>query len=140
MTWEIPVHFLIRTMSYSQKRKKLRDLLWSKLQAGIPGITMNGCSEKRLPGNLNVCLPGIDSEILMLRLTNVALSTGSACSEKSSAPSYVLSGIGLSDHCACSAVRFGVGKNNTESEIEFAAAQTILAAKQLAGCQKMLLA
>ncbi len=118
----------------------LRDRLWQKLKSEIPNITMNGCPEKRLPGNLNACFPGIDSEILMLRLTNVALSTGSACSEKSTAPSYVLSGIGLSDRCACSSLRFGVGKNNTETEIDFAAAQTILAAKDLAGCQKMLLA
>lgn len=98
-------------------QKKLRDMLWMGLQENVKDVTLNGHATQRLSGNLNVHFKGIDGEMLMLRLKNIAVSTGSACSGLKSKASHVLSGIGLSDLEAKASVRFGIGQSNTEAEV-----------------------
>ncbi|HLV80354.1 MAG TPA: cysteine desulfurase family protein [Chthonomonadaceae bacterium] len=88
------------------------------LKAALPGICLNGHPTRRAPGNLSLCFPGLDAGSLMLGLNDVAVSAGSACNTGSAAPSYVLKAIGMSDEAARSTLRFGLGRFNTEAEVE----------------------
>ncbi|MEI6426964.1 MAG: aminotransferase class V-fold PLP-dependent enzyme [Pseudanabaena sp. ELA607] len=99
----------------------LRDQLWSKLQV-LPEIYLNGHPSQRLAGNLNLSVGGVDGAALHLGLRSVvAVSAGSACSSGNvgdTAPSHVLKAIGRSDSLARASIRFGLGRDTTESEIE----------------------
>ena len=98
----------------------LRRRLWSHLKQ-IPGTTINGDEEERLPGLLNVGFVGIDGETLLMALDDVAVSSGSACTSASVEPSYVLNAIGLEDDLAHASLRFTVGRFTTQEEVDFAA-------------------
>jgi cysteine desulfurase len=107
--------------SESVRIRRLRDRLKAKLEAGLDQIFVNGSMEHRLPGNLNVSFSGVDSDALLMDLHDVALSSGSACTSATVEPSYVLKTLGVSDALAHAALRFGVGRFNTEDEIDYAA-------------------
>ncbi|HLK47493.1 MAG TPA: IscS subfamily cysteine desulfurase [Bryobacteraceae bacterium] len=109
----------------------LRDRLSGKLESELDGVTVNGSREHRLAGNLNVSFGSVDAAALLLSLPDVALSTGSACSSAAPEPSHVLKALGLTPEAVRGAVRFGVGRFNTEEEIDFAAARVIEAVKKL---------
>lgn len=112
----------------------LRDRLLDTLTARLPDARVNGATNRRVPGNLNLSFSGIDAEALMQAMPGLSVSTGSACTSTSVEPSYVLRALGLSDATARGAVRFGLGRPTTESEID-AAAEMIIAAvsRQRAG-------
>ncbi len=96
----------------------LRDRLWHRL-CSLPGIHLNGHPTQRLAGNLNISVEDVDGQALLLGLrSQVALSTGSACSSKSSKPSHVLTALGRSAPLARASLRFGIGRFNTEAEID----------------------
>jgi cysteine desulfurase len=99
----------------------LRDCLWQRLCEAPGGAILNGPRERRLPGNLNVSFPGVDSEKLLLALPDVALSTGSACSSALPEPSHVLLALGLSEDLARSSIRVGLGRGTTQEEVDRAA-------------------
>jgi cysteine desulfurase len=102
----------------SKRQLKLREKLWSLLSQ-LKGIHLNGHPTQRLPGNLNVSVEGGDGSALLLGLqSTVALSSGSACSSTATAPSHVLKALGLSEKLAYASLRFGIGRFNTEAEIE----------------------
>ena len=82
-------------------------------------IKANGSLLHRLPGNLNLVFPGIGAAALLMSLPDVALSTGSACSSAEPGPSHVLQALGLDQSAARSSVRFGLGRLNTEEEIDY---------------------
>ena len=85
----------------------------------LPDIYLNGHPSQRLPGNLNISVGGVDGSALMLGLQpTVALSSGSACSSASTAPSHVLKALGRSDRLARASLRFGLGRFTTAAEIE----------------------
>lgn len=109
----------------------LRDRLQAKLLAGLERVRVNGSTQRRLPGNLNMTFEHVDSESLMMGMRDVALSSGSACRSASIQPSHVLRAIGLSDDEAHSSLRFGVGRFNTEEEIDFVAERLIEVAQKL---------
>ena len=96
----------------------LRDLLLQRLSENIPEILVNGSMEHRLPGNLNVSFTFVEGESMLMAIRDVAVSSGSACTSASLEPSYVLRAIGLDDENAHSSIRFGIGRFNTEEEIE----------------------
>ncbi len=98
----------------------LRDRLWSGLSERIPGIVLNGHPVHRLPNNLNVSLPGLDAETLLLSLdrAGISASSGSACTSGSIEPSHVLSAMGLSDARLKSALRLTLGRGTTVEEID----------------------
>jgi cysteine desulfurase len=98
-------------------RDRLRELLWKKLS----GLSLNGSMQHRLPGNLNISFEGIESEALMMGIPAVALSSGSACTSASLDPSYVLKACGVTDLNAYAAIRFSIGRFNTQDEIDFVA-------------------
>jgi len=96
----------------------LRDRLWHQLQQ-LDGIYLNGHATQRLPGNLNVSVEGVDGQALILGLQPVvALSSGAACSSAKIAPSHVLTALGRSESLAYASLRFGIGRFNTEAEID----------------------
>jgi cysteine desulfurase len=126
----------------SQRLFELRQRLWDQLAASIPGIKLNGPAwstvtddlgihPARLPGNLNVCLPRVEGQSLMLKVPQLAISSGSACTSAAPHPSHVLLGIGLTEDEARTSLRFGIGRFNTREEIDRAAAWIAQAYDQL---------
>ncbi len=100
---------------------ELRDLLWQELSQ-LDGIYLNGHPTKRLPGNLNISIADVDGQALRLGLqSDIAVSSGSACSSAKTAPSYVLTALGQSNELAYASIRFGIGRYNTIAEIAQAA-------------------
>jgi cysteine desulfurase len=118
----------------------MRDRLADGLFAAIPDATLNGPAEpsRRLPNNLNVTVPGIQGETLLLSLDvlGVAASAGSACTTGNTEPSHVLRAMGLSDDACRSALRFTVGRANSEEQIDDAIdalVESVNRARSLAG-------
>jgi cysteine desulfurase len=105
----------------SQRLSNLRQRLWDGLRGYLPDAYVNGSWAARLPGNLNVTVPGLDAETLIAATPGVAYSTASACSSTSVEPSYVLSALGLSDRDAAASIRLGLGRMTTETEVDRAA-------------------
>jgi cysteine desulfurase len=103
----------------------LRDRLHQRITAGLDQVLLNGHPEKRLPGNLNVSFAFVEGEALMMAIKDVAVSSGSACTSASLEPSYVLHSMGLDEDLAHSSIRFGLGRFNTEAEVDFVAALMI---------------
>lgn len=103
----------------------LRERLRTKLFEGLDQVTLNGDLERRLPGNLNVSFAHVEGESLMMGLREMAVSSGSACSSATLEASYVLRAIGVGDELAHSSIRFGLGRFNTEEEIDHAASRVI---------------
>lgn len=110
----------------------LRDVLLAKLRAGIPGLAVNGSVTARIAGNLNLILPHIDAEDFTLALTDVAISTGSACASGSNEPSSVLAAIGLDPNAAARSIRLCLGRYTTAEETGHAAEAMIAAWRKLA--------
>jgi cysteine desulfurase len=96
----------------------LRERLWTRL-SDLPGIYLNGHSTQRLAGNLNISVDGVDGAALLLGLQPVvAVSSGSACSSATLEPSHVLRAIGRSTPLASASIRFGIGRFNTDVEVD----------------------
>jgi cysteine desulfurase len=104
---------------------KLRIKLHDGIRGGLEGVQLNGHPEKRLPGNLNLSFEYVNSDALMMAIKEIAVSSGSACSSAEVGPSHVLKAIGASDEVLHSSIRFGIGRFNSEEEIEYAAAKVI---------------
>ncbi len=105
--------------SESNKIRHLRDKLLSVISTNINDVNINGSMEARLPNNLNLSFKFVKSENLLLELREIALSTGAACASASIKPSHVLKAIGLRNDLAQASVRFGLGRFNTEEEIDY---------------------
>lgn len=99
----------------------LRDRLHQRLSKGLDQLTLNGDPERRLPGNLNISFAFVEGEGLMMAIKDVAVSSGSACTSASLEPSYVLKAMGLDEDLAHSSLRFGLGRFNTEAEVDYVA-------------------
>lgn len=98
---------------------QLRTTLWKGLQETVPGVLLNGSESERLPGNLNISIPGVQGEALLLALKDVALSSGSACTSTDSEPSHVLLALGRSHDLADASLRFGLGRGNTQEDVDW---------------------
>ncbi len=109
----------------------LRDVLYSKLSKGLTDIYVNGSEEHRIHGNLNVSFAFVEGESLLMALKDVAVSSGSACTSASLEPSYVLRALGVGDELAHTSIRFGIGRFNTQEEIDYVADHVIFAVKRL---------
>ncbi len=138
--------------SEGERLGALRGRLYFGLQSAIDGVALRGPAldepappsdasaqpgdrsppgSLRLPGNLNVGFEGIDGEALLMQMRRVAASSGSACTSADPGPSHVLRALGLDVDAARSSVRFGLGRANTEAEIDFAIAATAEAIARL---------
>ena len=100
---------------------RLREKLWAGIRH-LPGIQLNGSTQQRIAGNLNFSVSGIDGAALLPALSELAVSTTSACSSASSQPSYVLRALGLSNELAHSSVRLSLGRFTTAEQVEEAIA------------------
>ena len=117
--------------SESVRLSALRDRLLEALRKDLDGVHLNGPSgARRLPHNLHVSFEGIEGERLLMALGDLAVSTGSACSSGSQAPSHVLQAIGGTE-AAGPSIRFGLGRNTTEEEIDSAAARVVKVVRSL---------
>lgn len=96
----------------------LRERLRTRIQARIEHATLNGSLEKRLPGNLNMSFAWVEGESLILSLTDVAVSSGSACASAKLEPSHVLRALEVDEPLARASIRFGLGRFNTEAEVD----------------------
>lgn len=101
--------------------KTFRNQFMNIIQTRIGDVLINGSTEERLPNNLNISIPGIESKSLVVQLKDVAISTGSACTSASVEPSHVITALGFGEERAHSAIRIGWGRFTTEEEVERAA-------------------
>jgi cysteine desulfurase len=107
-------------MSHEAERLiRLRERLRKGIMDGLSDTYINGHPTERLPGNMNISFAYVEGEALMMGVKDVALSSGSACTSASLEPSYVLKALGVGDELAHSSLRFGLGRFNTEEEVDF---------------------
>lgn len=112
--------------------RSLRDRFLAAVRAGVDGVTVHGSLEHRIPGNLSLAFDGVEAEALLLRLgRRVALSAGSACSSATLEPSHVLKALGVPHDVAHRTVRVGLGRFNTEAEVDEVSALFITEVKAL---------
>lgn len=112
----------IAAAGMAEENRRLLDLR-DKLQAGIferlDEVYLNGHPRERLPGNLNISFAYVEGESLLMGLNDIAVSSGSACTSATLEPSYVIRALGVGDELAHSSIRFGIGRFNTEEEVDF---------------------
>jgi cysteine desulfurase len=97
----------------------LRERLREGIQSQVPFTFVNGSMEHRLPGNLNISFAYVEGEAMLMGLKDVAVSSGSACTSASLEPSYVLRAVGVEEEMAHTSIRFGLGRFNTEEEVDY---------------------
>ena len=115
----------------SARIKALRDRLNQKLHDGLDELYINGSMEHRLPGNLNISFAYVEGESLLMGINDVAVSSGSACTSASLEPSYVLKALGAGDELAHSSIRFGLGRFNTDEEVDYVVAKLVSVVSKL---------
>jgi cysteine desulfurase len=97
----------------------LRERLREGILSRVEGVQVNGSLAHRLAGNLNLSFEGVDGEALLMALRDVAVSSGSACASASPEPSHVILALGVSRDLAHASLRFGLGRGNTEAEVDY---------------------
>ncbi len=129
-----------------RRLRLLRQRLYDGLTSGLSDVHLNGAplpaieadgalspdvEERRLPGNLNVSFEGVDGEALLVSMKDVAVSSGSACTSASLAPSHVLTSIGVAPELAHASIRFGLGRWSTGEEVDYAIEKAVRAVLRL---------
>jgi cysteine desulfurase len=109
----------------------MRDRLKDKIMSGLDEVYINGSVEHRLPHNLNISFAYVEGESLLMGINDVAVSSGSACTSATLEPSYVLKALGTGDDLAHSSIRFGIGRFNTDAEVDYVAERVIETVKRL---------
>jgi cysteine desulfurase len=115
----------------SARLTALRDRLADGLRSRLDDISINGSMAHRLPGNLNVSFAYVEGESLLMGINDVAVSSGSACTSATLEPSYVLKALGVGDDMAHSSIRFGLGRFNTQEEVDFVVEKLSAVVKRL---------
>lgn len=103
----------------SKRLRGYRDKIEAAVNAQLDGVQVNGHAEHRLPNVCNISFAWVEGESLMMAIRDIAVSSGSACTSASLEPSYVLKNLGVGDELAHSSLRFGIGRFNTEEEIDY---------------------
>lgn len=109
----------------------MRDHLKDRLMSELDETYINGSVEHRLPHNLNISFAYVEGESLLMGINDIAVSSGSACTSATLEPSYVLKALGAGDDLAHSSIRFGIGRFNTQEEIDYTAQKVIDVVKKL---------
>lgn len=99
--------------------RAMRDRLQAAITEGLEESYLNGHPTERLPGNLNISFAYVEGESLLMGMKDIALSSGSACTSATLEPSYVLRALGVGVELAHSSIRFGIGRFNTDEEIDY---------------------
>ena len=108
-----------------KKLAGLRDRLKQQIMGRLDEVYINGSLEHRLPNNLNISFAYVEGESLLMGINDIAVSSGSACTSATLEPSYVLKALGAGDDLAHSSIRFGIGRFNTEAEVDYVAARVV---------------
>jgi cysteine desulfurase len=103
----------------------LRDRLKDAIMGQLDEVYINGSMEHRLPGNMNISFAYVEGESLLMGINDIAVSSGSACTSATLEPSYVLKALGAGDDLAHSSIRFGIGRFNTEAEVDYVAKRVV---------------
>ena len=105
----------------STRVASLRDRLEAEILARVPGTIVNGSAQHRVPNTTNISFERIEAESLLiaLDLEGIAVSTGAACSSGTLEPSHVLRAMGLPTHRAQNSIRFSLGGENTDAEVDY---------------------
>jgi len=109
----------------------LRDKLKNKLMDELDEVYINGTMEHRLPNNLNISFAYVEGESLLMGINDIAVSSGSACTSATLEPSYILKALGAGDELAHSSIRFGLGRFNTEEEVDYVGQKVVAVVKKL---------
>ncbi len=117
--------------SENARLRALRDRLKERIMGQLDEVYVNGSMEHRLPNNLNISFAYVEGESLMMGMKDIAVSSGSACTSASLEPSYVLKALGVGEELAHSSIRFGLGRFNTEEEVDYVAAKVVENVKRL---------
>jgi cysteine desulfurase len=115
----------------SERLRLLRDKLKHSIMSRLYGTAINGSMDHRLPNNLNLSFSGAEGDALLMGINDVAVSSGSACTSAMIEPSYVLRALGVSEDLAHSSIRFGLGRFNTEEEVDYVADRIVETVKRL---------
>jgi cysteine desulfurase len=115
----------------SSRLSFLRDKLKDKLTRDLDEVYVNGTMEHHLPNNLNISFAYVEGESLLMGLNDVAVSSGSACTSATLEPSYVLKALGANDEIAHSSIRFGLGRFNTEAEVDYVGERVVDVVRKL---------
>ncbi len=109
----------------SERLLAMRERLRNGILTRLDEVYINGHATERLPGNMNMSFAYVEGESLLMALKEIAVSTGSACTSASLEPSYVLRAMGIPDELAHTSIRFGLGRFNTEEEVDFAVRRVV---------------
>ena len=109
----------------------LRDRLKDRLLAELDEVYINGSMKHRLPNSLNMSFAYVEGESLLMGINDIAVSSGSACTSATLEPSYVLKALGVGDDLAHTSIRFGLGRFNTEEEVDYVAGRVIEVVRRL---------
>ncbi|HKW98471.1 MAG TPA: IscS subfamily cysteine desulfurase [Bryobacteraceae bacterium] len=121
-----------REMPEESKRLRfLRDKLRNTLESELDEVFINGTMEHRLPHNLNMSFAYVEGESLLMGINDIAVSSGSACTSATLEPSYVLKALGVGDDLAHTSIRFGLGRFNTEEEVDYVAGRVTEVVRKL---------
>jgi cysteine desulfurase len=115
----------------------LREKLYQGITSRLSEVHLNGHPTERLPGTLNLSFAHVKGDALMMGLRNVAISSGSACTSASIEPSYVLKALGVDDELAHSSIRFGLGRFNTEEEVDYVINEVVTTVERLRAINPM---
>jgi cysteine desulfurase len=115
----------------SERLRHLRDKLKNAIMGRLDGTAVNGSMAHRLPNNLNLSFSGVEGDALLMGINDVAVSSGSACTSAMIEPSYVLRALGVSEDLSHSSIRFGLGRFNTEEEVDYVADRVVETVKRL---------
>ena len=113
------------------KLTHLRDRLKQQILSNLDEVYVNGSMEHRVPGNLNISFAYVEGESLLMGINDIAVSSGSACTSATLEPSYVLKALGTGDDLAHSSIRFGIGRFNTQAEVDYVAKRVVETVKRL---------
>jgi cysteine desulfurase len=115
----------------AERLTSLRELLKKKISDQLEEVYVNGHPTERLPGNMNMSFAYVEGESLLMALKEIAVSTGSACTSASLEPSHVLRAIGVEEELAHTSIRFGLGRFNTEEEVDYTVRRVVEEVKRL---------
>lgn len=121
----------------AERLQSLREKLRRGIMDRLPEVYLNGHPTERLPGTLNLSFAHVKGDALMMGLRNVAISSGSACTSASVEPSYVLKALGVDDDLAHSSIRFGLGRFNTEEEVDYVIDEVVRTVERLRAINPM---
>jgi cysteine desulfurase len=115
----------------SKRLEYLRDKLKDRILASLDEVYINGTMEHHLPHSLNMSFAYVEGESLLMGINDIAVSSGSACTSATLEPSYVLKALGAGDDLAHSSIRFGLGRFNTEEEVDYVADKVVDVVRKL---------